>query len=542
MLLTITNSKPPATDLGYLLHKNPSRVQSFELSFGKAHVFYLEAGTERCTAALLLDVDPVGLVRTRRGPAGEGGLLDQYVNDRPYVASSFMSVAIARIFASALGGTSKDRPELVGEILPLKAEVAALPCRGGEQFLRRLFEPLGYEVAAVHHPLEQQFPEWGEGPYYTVELSNKITLQSLLAHLYVLIPVLDADKHYWVGTDEIEKLLRRGEGWLQSHPERDAIVNRYLRGQRKLTREALARLTEEDSIDPDEEQEKKEEQEQAIETPIRLNDLRLQQVFSELKSSGASRILDLGCGEGKLLRELLKDKQFSEIVGVDVSYRTLELASERLHIDTLPPKQKERFKLFQGSLMYRDKRLAGFDAAAVVEVIEHLDEPRLAAFERVLFEFARPATIVLTTPNSDYNVKFETLPAGQFRHRDHRFEWTREQFRQWASGIAQRFGYKVEIKPVGEADPKLGLQRRWGCSGSEDQCPRTIPGAANWAFRLREIHVCSPAIQADRGFVVRLLPGISRRQRERSSRHEKRVRNPALYRTQATGSRPAHSN
>src|SRR2546425_2070551 len=462
MLLTITNTKPPATDLGYLLHKNPSRVQSFELSFGKAHVFYPEATENRCVAALLLDVDPVGLVRSRRGPAGEGGLLDQYVNDRPYVASSFMSVAIARVFTSALAGTSKGRPQLVSEALPLTARIAVLPCRGGEEFLRRLFEPLGYRITVEHHPLDEQFPEWGEGPYYTVELSNEITLQHLLTHLYVLIPVLDADKHYWVGKDEIEKLLRRGEGWLQSHPEREAIVSRYLRGQRKLTREALARLTEEESIDPDEEQEKKEEQELAIEAPIRLNDVRLQRVLSELKASGAKRILDLGCGEGKLMRELLKDRQFEEIVGMDVSYRTLEIASDRLHLDTLLSKQKERIKLIQGSLMYRDKRLTGYDAAAVVEVIEHLDPPRLAAFERVLFEFARPATVVMTTPNAEYNVKFEALPAGTLRHRDHRFEWSRAEFHTWATGVAARFGYTVQFLPVGPEDPMLGAPTQLG--------------------------------------------------------------------------------
>jgi 3' terminal RNA ribose 2'-O-methyltransferase Hen1 len=459
MLLTITNSKTPATDLGYLLHKNPSRVQSFDLSFGKAHVFYPEATTLRCTVALLLDVDPVGLVRDRRGPSG---MLDQYVNDRPYVASSFMSVAIARVFNSALAGNSKDRPELVSVPLPLTARIAVVPYRGGEEFVRRLFEPLGYEVSTEHHPLDEKFPEWGEGPYYTVEVAKICALQDLLTHLYVLIPVLDADKHYWVGKDEVEKLLRHGEGWLQKHPERDVIVNRYLRGFRALTREALARLTEDESLDPDADQEAKEEQEQAIEAPIRLHDVRLQQVALELRANGAKRVLDLGCGEGKLVRELLKDKSIAEIVGMDVSYRSLGLAAERLHLDTMPPKQRERIKLIQGSLMYRDKRLTGFDAAAVVEVIEHLDEPRLAAFERVLFEFARPQTVVLTTPNADYNVRFETLPAGQFRHRDHRFEWTREQFQKWANQIGDRFGYTVECKPVGEEDQQVGAPTQMG--------------------------------------------------------------------------------
>ncbi len=462
MLITINNTRPPARDLGYLLHKNPDRVQSFDLSFGKAHVFYPEATNESCTAALLLDVDPVALVRTRRGPSGEGGALDQYVNDRPYVASSFLSVAIARVLASALGGSSKGRPELVDQPLPLVARITVLPCRGGEDILKRLFEPLGYTVRAEHHTLDEKFPEWGESNYYTVELEQEISLQKLLTHLYVLIPVLDAEKHYWVGQDEVDKLLRHGEGWLQAHPERELIVKRYLRYQKHLATEALARLIGDEEANPEAEQEKKAEQEEAIEKPILLNQLRLEAVTQAVTASGASHVIDLGCGEGRLLRELLKHKQFQEIAGMDVSRRSLEVASERLHLDTMPPKQKERIRLFQGSLMYKDKRLAGFEAATVVEVIEHLDPPRLAAFERVVFEHAKPTTVIITTPNVEYNVRFETLPAGQFRHKDHRFEWTRAQFRSWAEDIAQRFGYAVTFRTVGNDDAEVGSPTQMG--------------------------------------------------------------------------------
>lgn len=460
MLLELTTTHKPASDLGFLLHKNPARVQSFELAFGVAHVLYPEATAERCTAALLLDVDPVGLARSKGGPSGDRGLLRQYVNDRPYVASSFLSVAIAQVLRSALKGECKERPELVVTPLPLEAKLAAVPCRGGEEFLRRLFEPLGYAVTATQEPLDPQFPDWGESRYFTVGLTATKRLSELLSHLYVLIPVLDDEKHYWVGDDEVEKLLRFGEGWLSTHPERELIATRYLKHQRGLVRDAIARLVEgepeaddDDTIAPDEDQ---------LEEKVTLNEQRLGTVLSVLKGSGAKRVLDLGCGEGKLVRALLADRQFTEIVGMDVSWRSLEIASERLKLDRLPPMQKERVKLLHGSLMYRDTRLSGFDAAAVVEVIEHLDPPRLAAFERVVFEFARPGTVVITTPNAEYNTKWETLPAGQFRHRDHRFEWTRAQFQDWANGIAARFGYGVRFVSVGDGDPTVGSPTQMG--------------------------------------------------------------------------------
>lgn len=456
MLLTLTTTHSPATDLGYLLHKNPSRSQAFGLAFGTAHVFYPEASAERCTVALLLDIDPIGLVRNRRGPARDGFSLEQYVNDRPYVASSLLSVAIAQVFGSALSGSSRERPELIAAPIPLVARLSVLPCRGGETLLRNLFEPLGYRETATHHPLDQQFPEWGEGAYFTVELSQTIALHDLLTHLYVLIPVLDNNKHYWIGEDEVEKLLRHGEPWLAAHPEKEQIVRRYLKHQRGLADQALARLIDTDPVEADETEEMLSVEEQQVEQKLSLNEQRQNTVLSVLKASGATRVLDLGCSHGNLLRRLLQDRQFEQIVGMDVSHRALEIASERLHMDRMPERQRARIQLLHGSLIYRDARLAGFDAAAVVEVIEHLDEPRLAASERVLFEFARPKTVIVTTPNVEYNVRFETLPAGSFRHRDHRFEWTRSQFREWARQVAERFGYAIRFLPVGAEDAEVG--------------------------------------------------------------------------------------
>ncbi|WP_434384653.1 3' terminal RNA ribose 2'-O-methyltransferase Hen1 [Melittangium boletus] len=367
----------PATDLGYLLHKNPARAQSFELSFGQAHVFYPEATAERCTAALLLDVDPVALVRDRKGPSGEGGALEQYVNDRPYVASSFMSVALSRLFNAALGGRSQERPELAQQALPLVARLSVLPCRGGEAFLRRILEPLGYRVTVTPHVLDETVPEWGQSRYFTVTLEAHTRVSELLTHLYVLIPVFDDDKHYWVSDDEVEKLLRHGEGWLAAHPEREFITRRYLRHQKSLAREALEQLIGEghSSTEEQERERVRNEQEASLEARLSLNDQRLRAVVDVLQAEGVSRVVDLGCGEGKLLRELLKERRFTDILGMDVSWRSLELATERLHLDRMSELQRKRIQLIHGSLMYRDQRLAGYQAATVIEVVEHLDPP-----------------------------------------------------------------------------------------------------------------------------------------------------------------------
>ena len=287
-------------------------------------------------------------------------------------------------------------------------------------------------------------------------------MSELLTHLYVLIPVLDDDKHYWVGDAEVEKLLRHGEGWLREHPERELITSRYLKHQKRLSKEALSRLIGEEEPEADEVAEMHAREEDAIEKPISLARQRIEAVVAALRDAGAKRVLDLGCGEGRLLAELLKDKSFLDITGMDVSHRALEIAARRLRLDEMPRMQRERIRLMHGSLTYRDKRLSGFDAATVAEVIEHQDPPRLAAFERVLFEFARPQTVVLTTPNAEYNVKFQTLPAGKMRHKDHRFEWKRAEFESWANSIATRFGYGVSFVPIGPEDSIVGSPTQMG--------------------------------------------------------------------------------
>jgi 3' terminal RNA ribose 2'-O-methyltransferase Hen1 len=458
MLLTISTTQVPATDLGFLLHKNPDGSHRAELPFGEAWVIYPEAATDRCTAALLIEVDPVGLVRDRKsGPKGGDFSLGQYVNDRPYAASSFLCVAIGKCFGTALSGRSKERPELADTAIPLEAALPVVPCRGGEAVLRRLFEPLGYQVTASPLPLDPAFPEWGDSRYLRVRLSATLRLRQLLEHLFVLLPVLDDDKHYWVGPEEVDKLLRRGGDWLGEHPERDLIARRYLRHDRRLVRDALARLDDEDSPeDPDQIGTARDAEEAEVERPLSLNEQRQSAVVGAVTASGARSLMDLGCGEGTLIRRLLKETKLEQILGVDVSHRALEMAARRLHLDTMAPRQRQRVELVQGALTYRDHRLRGFDAATVVEVIEHLDPPRLGAFERALFAYAQPATVVVTTPNVEYNRLFEHLPAGGLRHRDHRFEWTRTQLGDWAAQIVERYRYHVDISGIGPEHPEVG--------------------------------------------------------------------------------------
>jgi 3' terminal RNA ribose 2'-O-methyltransferase Hen1 len=470
MLLTVTNTSPPATDLGFLLHKNPAAVRSVPLSWGAAHVFYPVAAADRCTAALLCEVDPVALVRRSRGGPFP---LAAYVNDRPYAASSLLAVAIRKVFGTALRGECTERPGLPAARLHLSAHLPVLPCRGGEGLLRRVLEPLGYEVSAAPLPLDAAFPGWGDSPYFDVRISAACRVRDLLGHLYVLLPVLDDDKHYWVSEDEIGKLVAAAGQWLAGHPERDLIVRRYLRHQPRLVAEATARLLDEDRGGA--EARTAEQDGDAGPGPAerdghlragpaaasgaahaRLRDLRVAAVLRVLTAAGARRVLDLGCGDGRLLAALLGDPRFEEIAGVDASAAALDRAARRLRVDEMAPRQRERVRLLLGGLTYADRRLRGYDAAVLAEVVEHVDPGRLGALEEAVFGVAAPPTVVVTTPNAEYNPRYPGLAPGALRHPDHRFEWTRAQFRAWAEPVASRYGYSVRFEPVGDEDPGAG--------------------------------------------------------------------------------------
>lgn len=495
MLLTVTTTHRPATDLGFLLHKHPDRIQEFPQSFGTAVVFYPEAELDRCTATLLLDVDPVRLAQSRPRNAADFTLA-QYVNDRPYAASSLLAVALGDVFSTARGGRCAARPELAAQAIALGIDIPVLPCRGGASLAERLFAPLGWAVVAEPLPLDPRFPEWGDSRYVHLILTGTLRLADALNQLYVLLPALDESKHYWQGSDEVDKLVRSGAGWLADHPDRDLIAHRYLGRRRDLTWLLLERLAELDDAadaadaDADVEHDAAEAADaehdatEAAEAEVgaagaaaqpspspaggmaqrsaslaagrsaSLAARRHDAVRRVLTDLGATSVIDLGCGPGQLLGQLLADPRFTRVAGCDVSVRALQHAARRLGLEEMSERQAARVELFQGALTYEDERFAGYDAAVLMEVIEHVDEARLGALERVVFGAARPRAVLVTTPNREYNTRYENLTGP--RHRDHRFEWDRAEFGRWSAAVATTYGYAVTRSGVGEPDPDLG--------------------------------------------------------------------------------------
>jgi len=428
-------------DLGYLLHKHPDHMHERSTSAGDITVFYAEMTEHRATAVLHLNVDPVDLVRGKNRQSD--GLLAQYVNDRPFAANSFLSVGMARAFAQTMAGKSKDRQDLADRPLPFEIRVVPIALSGDADLISSLFEPLGYTIT-----------QFEDGAVSDLRISATRRLAEILNHLYVLIPVMDNFKHYFIGEEEVDNLLSKGEGWLADHPAKDLITRRALKHRRSLANMALARL--QDSVPQEEDDTPKLRPEEELEKPMRLHDLRLDSVAAILKEHGASSVLDLGCGEGKLISRLIKERGLNRIVGVDPSVRALEAAHRKLRLHQASDAMAERVTLQMGSLTYGDRRWKGFDAATLVEVVEHIEPHRLSALTLSLFGDAQPQMVVMTTPNREYNVLFETMKENQLRHPDHRFEWTRREFEDWSRAVAEEYGYQVRFAPLGPVDDTHG--------------------------------------------------------------------------------------
>lgn len=462
MLLTITYEGQNTQNLSFLLHKHYERAQQFELSYGKAYVFYPEVSNERTTAALLLDVNPIDLARGKLG-SRDGGLFD-YVNDRPYASTSFMSTAIVRVFGTAMNGRCDKMQQLADTPLKLTASLYSLKDNGDTQLAEELFEPLGYTVKTERTMLDESFPDLGASPYINLTISGTVKLSELLNHIYVLIPVFDRQKHYYISEDEIKKLLRHGEGWLAGHPYREKITRRYFSARKSYARRALDILLGNEDYDetavenPDEENEEKEEK--TARTP--LNSQRMEAAKNAVIQSGAASVIDLGCGECRLTSLLLSEPQIKRVTACDVSVSVLEKAAQRLRIERMAEYKKSKLTLMQASLTYRDDRFSGYDCACVIEVIEHIEPMRIPAFERAVFEFAAPRTVVLTTPNREYNANYRNLSETELRHGDHRFEWTRAEFKAWTEHICDNFGYVCKISGIGDADEEFGSPTQMG--------------------------------------------------------------------------------
>ncbi len=469
MLISITlyqdqEKSYKASDLGFLLHKNPNRVHEFDLSFGQGYVFYPVANDKECTATIFQALDGIDLVRNFNGPKGLSRQLSQYVNDRPFTINSFFSVAISRLFGTALNGNCNKQPELVKRALNFSVDLPVLPSRGGESLIQNLFEPLGYDVTVEAHPYDQSLSEWGMSPYFSVTIAGTKRLSDLLRHLYVLIPVLDNDKHYWVGFDEVDKLIAKGGDWIPNHPVKHLIVARYLKKQGSLERKALAAFevtetevkSQQELLQEFDAETQFQAEEDQLEKKVHLNDLRIEKITQTIEQLDVRSVVDLGCGEGKYLKSYLKISKLEEITGIEVASSALAKAEQRLKLEQLPERIRNKLLLLQGSLIYKDDRIKNKDLATCIEVIEHIDEDRLDAFQASVFGHAKPKYVIITTPNVEYNATFENMPAGKLRHSDHRFEWDRKTFQQWCHDVCKQYNYEVSFDVIGQVHETYG--------------------------------------------------------------------------------------
>lgn len=425
MLLTLRVTGPHASDLEVLLDKCPDKLHSTSLPFGLAHVFFPEVSPDAVTVALVVDVDAV--VWSSNGFSSGFGLTN----------AAMLSAAIASVFSTALAARSPGRPDLVTAILPVEVRVSSFDVRPGTDDARALFSPLGYDVVVHEDVVDALSGTSTNLVRQTVCLAKQCSLYEVLSHLYVLGPVLDGHADDHVLERERDALLLHAEGAARGHVAGDRIIQAYAARRPSGAGAALARLLAMDVT----------EGQTALDSaiaPTLLDDARIDAIVFELREASVSSVVDLGCGDGKLLARLVREKVLTRIVGFDVSIRALDAAASRMKLDRRGGKKSERIELLHGSLFYSDSRLQGFDAAVLADVIQHVNADRLGDLERVVFHDAQPATVVVMM---NVATRDGVVPPG-LEH-----SWSTNQFDAWASAVSERRAYRVRLLSIGSSGP-----------------------------------------------------------------------------------------
>lgn len=440
MLLTLRVTGPHAADLQVLLDKSPDKLHSTSLPLGVVHVFFPEASPDAATVALLVNVDAVAW-SSNESPAGFA-----------LANAATLSAAIAHVFSMALAARSPARPDLVTAMLPIEVRLSSFAVSRGTDDARALFAPLGYDVEVTEDALVESSTTQEHLVRHSVRLTKLAPLYEVLSHMYVLGPIVDDHAADPVLTAEREALLLHAEGAARGHPLAERITQAYAMRRTSETSAAVERLLVADSLGAPTNAD-------ATNVPTLLDDARIDAIVYELREVAAQSVVDLGCGDGKLLARLVREKALTRIVGLDVSYRLLDAASARMKLDRRGTKKSERLELLHGSLFYADSRLRGFDAAVLADVLQHVAADRLGDIEHVVFHDAQPKTIIVMMNGSGvWGAGSRRLPeapnAQPAREQSAPTDphaWSTNQFDAWASGVSERCGYRVRLLSIGSS-------------------------------------------------------------------------------------------
>ncbi|PYF06198.1 3' terminal RNA ribose 2'-O-methyltransferase Hen1 [Ureibacillus chungkukjangi] len=429
MQLTIRGTGQDIQVISYLLAKNPNNLYERRVSGHLVRMFFSQFSEEEVEVTFFVTPDPIELSRNNSKVYD----ITSYINDREFVVSSIFCTFLRTALGTALNGKPVEEYEpWVNHPFPLEFSFGPVASQLTDQDIQSLFQPLGYAVEITYGEADYNMDFKSKSSARFITLKGSTTLQMGLRQLFVLIPVLDNYKHYYIDEQEVEKIVRYGEGWLDKHPKREFILRQALR-----FKEVYGQF---------ENQHTKKENESS--PKLRLNDLRYDKIVGKVNQlKRKETVVDLGSGEGKLSEKLGFIDGVKEILAVEPSESATLKALKRFEKAAQDKNFVKPRQIF-GSLFYYDERLKGKDVLILCEVIEHIDEYRLPKIIQTILQDYRPRTLIITTPNQEYNEVYGM--GGDYRHPDHRFEWTREEFQTWCKTQNENHEYNIAFDGIGE--------------------------------------------------------------------------------------------